>query len=69
MSQFMTEEQLAQEQAQYYDDMGNYQGQGQDGVSTNYPSEYTSGNYTSYGFDGGVNMNQWMYSIMKRIPS
>lgn len=26
MSQFMTEEQLAQEQAQYYDDSGNYQG-------------------------------------------
>lgn len=53
-SQFMTEEQLAQEQAQYYDDMGNYQPpQAQDGMSTNYINDQQQqyGNYSSYGFD------------------
>lgn len=63
MSQFMTEEQLAQEQAQYYDTTGNYQNsQLPDGV--NYsgpyddPMQYASGTYTSYGFDNTpANMN------------
>lgn len=52
MSQFITEEQLAQEQAQYYEDVANYQqGQMQQDGMSNYPAEYTAGNYTSYNFD------------------
>lgn len=64
MSQFMTEEQLAQEQAQYYDQAGNYQQQqpqynGQQQQYTMDPSQqqYTSGSYMNY--DGDINMAQW----------
>lgn len=63
MSQFMTEEQLAQEQAQYYDQAGNYQQQqpqynGQQQQYTMDPSQqqYTSGSYMNY--DGDINMAQ-----------
>lgn len=59
-TQFMTGEQLAQEQAQYYDDQGNYQGsmgQQQYVTDTNYTmdsSQYATGNYMNY--DGDINM-------------
>ena len=71
MSQFMTEEQLAQEQAQYYQEAGNLdyqQGSMQaDGMSTNYPIDQTTGNYTSYGFDG-PNMNQqWASTLNSKV--
>lgn len=57
MSQFMTEEQLAQEQAQYYDQQGNYQGQQfQQDPNAAYSTQYVAGNYTNY--DGDINMNQ-----------
>lgn len=55
MSQFMTEEQIAQEQAQYYDEAGNYRPP--EGMSTNYmdqAGQYSAGNYTSYGFDADM---------------
>ena len=58
MSQFMTEEQLAQEQAQYYNQDGSY-GQQYD-ANGNYigtdQSQYNSGNYMNY--DGDITMNQ-----------
>lgn len=64
MSQFMTEEQLAQEQAQYYDSAGNYQNSQIPDNGADYnaayvdPMQYTSGTYTSYGFDNNqTNMN------------
>lgn len=60
-SQFMTGDQLAQEQAQYYDDQGNYQGQldQQNITGMNYtmdPSQYSAGNYMNY--DGDIDMQQ-----------
>lgn len=63
MSQFMTEEQLAQEQAQYYESAGNYQNsqipENGANYSTSYadPMQYNSGTYTSYGFDNQASMN------------
>lgn len=51
-SQFMTEEQLAQEQAQYYDETGNYQQQQVGG----YDGQYSAGNYMNY--DGDIALNQ-----------
>lgn len=54
MSQFMTEEQLAQEQAQYYDQAGNYQQQ-QMGYTMD-PAQYAQGNYTNY--DADITMNR-----------
>lgn len=51
MSQFMNEDQIVQEQAQYYDQAGNYQ-QPQQGYEANYsmdPSQYAAtGNYMNY---------------------
>lgn len=56
MMQFMTEEQIAQEQAQCYNEQDQYQQQ--DRMSTNYPldsaQQYSSGQYTSYGFDNDM---------------
>lgn len=70
MSQFMTEEQLAQEQAQYYQDSAgiNYQTNGaqinqqlqQDDtmMGANYSMDQGGANYSSYGYANNPNMNQ-----------
>lgn len=61
-SQFLTEEQLAAEQAQYYDQSGNYiQPQDQQSFQDpnnmyNNSSQYQSGSYSNY--DADINMNQ-----------
>lgn len=64
MSQFMTEEQLAQEQAQYYDESGNYQGaqyavdeqSGGYGLANGaqYASQTGPGTYMNYGGDANL---------------
>lgn len=62
-AQFMTEEQLVQEQAQFYDQAGNYQQPagvqyGNDYSAVNQAQMYgnTNGSYVNY--DGDLNMNQ-----------
>lgn len=44
-AQFMTEEELAREQAQYYDESGNYQQQQAYDYSVDPSLQYVSGNY------------------------
>lgn len=61
MSQFMNEDQIIQEQAQYYDQSGNYQSAPQQGYDNNYtmdPAQYTSGDYMNYDVTSGNNMGQ-----------
>lgn len=64
MSQFMTEEQLAQEQAQYYDESGNYQGaqytvdDQAGGYAIGNGSQYAQTGPTSYvNYDTDFNLN------------
>lgn len=60
-SQFMTENQLAREQAQYYDKNGNYYNPQYQNDGANYSNnnqtqqQYAGGNYMNY--DGDINMN------------